>query len=215
MGFAASPASLCPTERGHALLGPSRHRSNASCALKLLLPQGSPFGRCFSFPAQCSSAPAVFWCTHTVLSCPPPPPPRVGQGFLLTLLLVFSPSPCAVLKHHTDVGGPSYLSAAVTPTPHSPIARQLSTSSEGSAPASSTSQGASSAAVSICCLLQGLWAQLHRGASAVGQLWVESAQCWSCHAGPVGSAAAGVAGWVLDIVGCAEPGSCSSRFTLS
>ncbi|NXN01039.1 KANL1 protein, partial [Sylvia borin] len=52
-----------------------------------------------------------------------------------------------VLKHHTDVGGPSYLSAAVTPTPHSPIARQLSTSSEGSAPSSSTSQGTSSSAV--------------------------------------------------------------------
>ncbi|NWR23539.1 KANL1 protein, partial [Emberiza fucata] len=51
-----------------------------------------------------------------------------------------------VLKHHTDVGGPSYLSAAVTPTPHSPIARQLSTSSEGSAPASSASQGTSGTA---------------------------------------------------------------------
>uniref|UniRef100_A0A8C3UYQ9 KAT8 regulatory NSL complex subunit 1 n=1 Tax=Catharus ustulatus TaxID=91951 RepID=A0A8C3UYQ9_CATUS len=51
-----------------------------------------------------------------------------------------------VLKHHTDVGGPSYLSAAVTPTPHSPIARQLSTSSEGSAPASSTAQGTSGTA---------------------------------------------------------------------
>ncbi|NXR24806.1 KANL1 protein, partial [Cinclus mexicanus] len=51
-----------------------------------------------------------------------------------------------VLKHHTDVGGPSYLSAAVTPTPHSPIARQLSTSSEGSAPTSSTSQGTSGTA---------------------------------------------------------------------
>ncbi|NWR00582.1 KANL1 protein, partial [Paradoxornis webbianus] len=54
-----------------------------------------------------------------------------------------------VLKHHTDVGGPSYLSAAVTPTPHSPIARQLSTSSEGSAPASSAAQGTSSAAVTL------------------------------------------------------------------
>ncbi|KAM6368812.1 KAT8 regulatory NSL complex subunit 1 isoform 1-T2 [Pluvialis apricaria] len=51
-----------------------------------------------------------------------------------------------VLKHHTDVGGPSYLSAAATPTPHSPIARQLSTSSEGSAPASVSSQGTSSTA---------------------------------------------------------------------
>uniref|UniRef100_A0A8D0F8I6 KAT8 regulatory NSL complex subunit 1 n=1 Tax=Strix occidentalis caurina TaxID=311401 RepID=A0A8D0F8I6_STROC len=52
----------------------------------------------------------------------------------------------AMLKHHTDVGGPSYLSAAATPTPHSPIARQLSTSSEGSAPASASSQGTSSTA---------------------------------------------------------------------
>ncbi|NXW47459.1 KANL1 protein, partial [Nyctiprogne leucopyga] len=54
-----------------------------------------------------------------------------------------------VLKHHTDVGGPSYLSASATPTPHSPIARQLSTSSEGSAPASTSSQGTSSAAVIV------------------------------------------------------------------
>ncbi|XP_030364520.1 KAT8 regulatory NSL complex subunit 1 isoform X2 [Strigops habroptila] len=52
----------------------------------------------------------------------------------------------AMLKHHTDVGGPSYLSAAASPTPHSPIARQLSTSSEGSAPASTSSQGTSSTA---------------------------------------------------------------------
>ncbi|XP_014811957.1 PREDICTED: KAT8 regulatory NSL complex subunit 1 [Calidris pugnax] len=51
-----------------------------------------------------------------------------------------------VLKHHADVGGPSYLSAAATPAPHSPIARQLSTSSDGSAPAGTTSQGTSSAA---------------------------------------------------------------------
>ncbi|KAM9174821.1 KAT8 regulatory NSL complex subunit 1 isoform 2-T3 [Mergus octosetaceus] len=51
-----------------------------------------------------------------------------------------------VLKHHADVSGPSYLSAAATPAPHSPIARQLSTSSEGSAPASTSSQGTSNAA---------------------------------------------------------------------
>ncbi|XP_067397139.1 KAT8 regulatory NSL complex subunit 1 isoform X2 [Emydura macquarii macquarii] len=50
----------------------------------------------------------------------------------------------AMLKHHTDVGGPSYLSATAAPTPHSPIVRQLSTSSEGSAPASTSSQGTSS-----------------------------------------------------------------------
>ncbi|KFO62824.1 KAT8 regulatory NSL complex subunit 1, partial [Corvus brachyrhynchos] len=76
----------------------------------------------------------------------------------------------AMLKHHTDVSGPSYLSAAVAPTPHSPIARQLSTSSEGSAPASSTSQGTSGTAVSICCLLEGFWAQLHHGGSAFEQV---------------------------------------------
>ncbi|XP_042713068.1 KAT8 regulatory NSL complex subunit 1 isoform X5 [Chrysemys picta bellii] len=49
-----------------------------------------------------------------------------------------------VLKHHTDVGGPSYLSATAASMPHSPIVRQLSTSSESSAPASTSSQGTSS-----------------------------------------------------------------------
>ncbi|XP_015741259.1 KAT8 regulatory NSL complex subunit 1 isoform X2 [Coturnix japonica] len=49
----------------------------------------------------------------------------------------------AMLKHHADVGGPSYLAAAATHAPHSPIARQLSTSSEGSAPTSTSSQGTS------------------------------------------------------------------------
>ncbi|XP_030396898.1 KAT8 regulatory NSL complex subunit 1 isoform X2 [Gopherus evgoodei] len=48
-----------------------------------------------------------------------------------------------VLKHHTDVGGPSYLSATAASMPHSPIVRQLSTSSESSAPASTSSQGTS------------------------------------------------------------------------
>ncbi|XP_031456767.1 KAT8 regulatory NSL complex subunit 1 isoform X2 [Phasianus colchicus] len=52
----------------------------------------------------------------------------------------------AMLKHHADVGGPSYLAAAATHAPHSPIARQLSASSEGSAPTSTSSQGASSTA---------------------------------------------------------------------
>ncbi|XP_052555435.1 KAT8 regulatory NSL complex subunit 1 isoform X3 [Tympanuchus pallidicinctus] len=52
----------------------------------------------------------------------------------------------AMLKHHADVGGPSYLAAAATHAPHSPIARQLSASSEGSAPTSTSSQGTSSTA---------------------------------------------------------------------
>ncbi|NWY73934.1 KANL1 protein, partial [Erithacus rubecula] len=51
----------------------------------------------------------------------------------------------AMLKHHPDVAGPSYLAAAVTPTPHSPLSRQLSASSEGSAP-SSAAQGTSGTA---------------------------------------------------------------------
>ncbi|XP_032647438.1 KAT8 regulatory NSL complex subunit 1 isoform X3 [Chelonoidis abingdonii] len=50
----------------------------------------------------------------------------------------------AMLKHHTDVGGPSYLSATPASMPHSPIVRQLSTSSESSTPASTSSQGTSS-----------------------------------------------------------------------
>ncbi|XP_064127054.1 KAT8 regulatory NSL complex subunit 1 isoform X2 [Loxodonta africana] len=44
-----------------------------------------------------------------------------------------------VLKHHTDMSSPSYLAAAHHP-PHSPLVRQLSTSSDTSAPTSSSPQ---------------------------------------------------------------------------
>ncbi|XP_034991632.2 KAT8 regulatory NSL complex subunit 1 isoform X1 [Zootoca vivipara] len=51
-----------------------------------------------------------------------------------------------VLKHHADIGGPSYLSSNMASVAHSPIVRQLSTSSENSIPSASTSSlGASSA----------------------------------------------------------------------
>lgn len=162
------PQPLCPREGGSHCFGPSCHRSNASCALNCFFPRPAPSEGASLF---LQSAPQHWpFLVHMVL-CSPPPPPWVGWVFLLMLLFIFSsPPPHAVLKHHTDVGGPSYLSAAVTPTPHSPIARQLSTSSEGSAPTSSTSQGTSSTAVSICCLLEGLWAQLHHGGSAVEQV---------------------------------------------
>ncbi|XP_015273763.1 PREDICTED: KAT8 regulatory NSL complex subunit 1, partial [Gekko japonicus] len=50
-----------------------------------------------------------------------------------------------VLKHHADIGGPSYLSGAMASSAHSPIVRQLSTSSENSTLASTSSLGASSA----------------------------------------------------------------------
>ncbi|XP_066118783.1 KAT8 regulatory NSL complex subunit 1 isoform X2 [Saccopteryx bilineata] len=45
----------------------------------------------------------------------------------------------AMLKHHTDLSSSSYL-AAPHHSPHSPLVRQLSTSSESSAPASSSPQ---------------------------------------------------------------------------
>ncbi|XP_042329331.1 KAT8 regulatory NSL complex subunit 1 isoform X2 [Sceloporus undulatus] len=49
-----------------------------------------------------------------------------------------------VLKHHADIGGPSYLSSAMASTTHSPLVRQLSTSSETSIPPASTSSLGSS-----------------------------------------------------------------------
>ena len=45
----------------------------------------------------------------------------------------------AVLKHHTDMSSSSYLAATHHP-PHSPLVRQLSASSDTSAPASSSPQ---------------------------------------------------------------------------
>uniref|UniRef100_A0A8C2V0Z2 KAT8 regulatory NSL complex subunit 1 n=1 Tax=Chinchilla lanigera TaxID=34839 RepID=A0A8C2V0Z2_CHILA len=45
----------------------------------------------------------------------------------------------AMLKHHTDISSSSYL-ATTHHTPHSPLVRQLSTSSDTSAPTSSSSQ---------------------------------------------------------------------------
>ncbi|XP_045670067.1 KAT8 regulatory NSL complex subunit 1 isoform X2 [Ursus americanus] len=50
----------------------------------------------------------------------------------------------AMLKHHTDMSSASYLAAAQHP-PHSPLVRQLSTSSDTSAPASSSPQVTASA----------------------------------------------------------------------
>ncbi|XP_054851385.1 KAT8 regulatory NSL complex subunit 1 isoform X2 [Eublepharis macularius] len=50
-----------------------------------------------------------------------------------------------VLKHHADIGGSSYLSSTMATSAHSPIMRQLSTSSENSTPASTSSLSASSA----------------------------------------------------------------------
>ncbi|EDL34219.1 KAT8 regulatory NSL complex subunit 1 isoform X4 [Mus musculus] len=49
----------------------------------------------------------------------------------------------AMLKHHTDMSSPSYLTATHHP-PHSPLVRQLSTSSDTSTPTSSGSQVAAS-----------------------------------------------------------------------
>ncbi|XP_066482932.1 KAT8 regulatory NSL complex subunit 1 isoform X2 [Tiliqua scincoides] len=51
----------------------------------------------------------------------------------------------AMLKHHADIAGPSYLTGTMASTAHSPIVRQLSTSSENSTPASTSSLSTSSA----------------------------------------------------------------------
>ncbi|XP_013918201.1 PREDICTED: KAT8 regulatory NSL complex subunit 1 isoform X1 [Thamnophis sirtalis] len=54
-----------------------------------------------------------------------------------------------VLKHHAEIGGPSYLSSALASTAHSSFMRQFSTSSENSIPPVTTSSlGSSSATVS-------------------------------------------------------------------
>ncbi|XP_008111496.1 KAT8 regulatory NSL complex subunit 1 isoform X2 [Anolis carolinensis] len=45
----------------------------------------------------------------------------------------------AILKHHADIGSPSYLSSAMASSAHSSLVRQLSTSSETSIPSASTS----------------------------------------------------------------------------
>uniref|UniRef100_A0A8C6XW04 KAT8 regulatory NSL complex subunit 1 n=1 Tax=Naja naja TaxID=35670 RepID=A0A8C6XW04_NAJNA len=49
-----------------------------------------------------------------------------------------------VLKHHAEIGGPSYLSSAMASTAHSSFMRQLSTSSENSIPPVTTSSLGSS-----------------------------------------------------------------------
>lgn len=143
---------LRPRRRGERTAsGPCHHRSDASCALTASSRRAWRAGSCgqktLLFPAVLLST-GHFWCRRS-FSLPPAPRPFVANISLS--LSLFSFPPRAVLKHHADVGGPSYLSAAATPAPHSPIARQLSTSSEGSAPASTSSQGTSNAAVSICC----------------------------------------------------------------
>ncbi|XP_028930681.1 KAT8 regulatory NSL complex subunit 1 isoform X2 [Ornithorhynchus anatinus] len=58
--------------------------------------------------------------------------------------LVHSFLAAAMLKHHSDVGSPGYLGPAAPHPAHSPLGRQFSTSSDGSAPSSSTSPGAAS-----------------------------------------------------------------------
>ncbi|KAM3822375.1 KAT8 regulatory NSL complex subunit 1 isoform 2-T2 [Vipera latastei] len=51
-----------------------------------------------------------------------------------------------VLKHHAEIGGPSYLSSAMASTAHSSFMRQFSTSSENSIPPVTTSSLGSSSA---------------------------------------------------------------------
>nr|XP_004655153.2 KAT8 regulatory NSL complex subunit 1 isoform X1 [Jaculus jaculus]XP_045014521.1 KAT8 regulatory NSL complex subunit 1 isoform X1 [Jaculus jaculus]XP_045014522.1 KAT8 regulatory NSL complex subunit 1 isoform X1 [Jaculus jaculus] len=68
-----------------------------------------------------------------------PPPPVHDPNHSKMRLRDHSSERSEVLKHHTDMSSSSYLAAAHH-SPHSPLVRQLSTSSDTSAPTSSSSQ---------------------------------------------------------------------------
>ncbi|XP_077828349.1 KAT8 regulatory NSL complex subunit 1 isoform X8 [Macaca mulatta] len=68
-----------------------------------------------------------------------PPPPVHDPNHSKMRLRDHSSERSEVLKHHTDMSSSSYLAATHHP-PHSPLVRQLSTSSDSPAPASSNSQ---------------------------------------------------------------------------
>ncbi|ELW47801.1 hypothetical protein TREES_T100007944 [Tupaia chinensis] len=68
-----------------------------------------------------------------------PPPPVHDPNHSKMRLRDHSSERSEVLKHHTDMNSSSYLAASHHP-PHSPLVRQLSTSSDTSTPTSSSSQ---------------------------------------------------------------------------
>uniref|UniRef100_A0A4W2I812 KAT8 regulatory NSL complex subunit 1 n=1 Tax=Bos indicus x Bos taurus TaxID=30522 RepID=A0A4W2I812_BOBOX len=68
-----------------------------------------------------------------------PPPPVHDPNHSKMRLRDHSSERSEVLKHHTDMSGSSYLAATHHP-PHSPLVRQLSASSDTSAPTSSSPQ---------------------------------------------------------------------------
>ncbi|XP_075850766.1 KAT8 regulatory NSL complex subunit 1 isoform X2 [Microcebus murinus] len=68
-----------------------------------------------------------------------PPPPVHDPNHSKMRLRDHSSERSEVLKHHTDMSSSSYL-AATHHSPHSPLVRQLSTSSDSSAPTTSSSQ---------------------------------------------------------------------------
>ncbi|KAF5924455.1 hypothetical protein HPG69_018856 [Diceros bicornis minor] len=68
-----------------------------------------------------------------------PPPPVHDPNHSKMRLRDHSSERSEVLKHHTDMSSSSYLAATHHP-PHSPLVRQLSTSSDTSAPTSSSPQ---------------------------------------------------------------------------
>ncbi|XP_077921991.1 KAT8 regulatory NSL complex subunit 1 isoform X5 [Halichoerus grypus] len=73
-----------------------------------------------------------------------PPPPAHDPSPSKMRLRDHSSERSEVLKHHPDMSSPSYLAAAQH-APHSPLVRQLSTSSDTSAPTSSSPQVTASA----------------------------------------------------------------------
>ncbi|XP_045345253.1 KAT8 regulatory NSL complex subunit 1 isoform X2 [Leopardus geoffroyi] len=68
-----------------------------------------------------------------------PPPPVHDPNHSKMRLRDHSSERSEVLKHHTDMSSSNYLAATQNP-PHSPLVRQLSTSSDTSAPTSSSPQ---------------------------------------------------------------------------
>ncbi|XP_004707310.1 KAT8 regulatory NSL complex subunit 1 isoform X1 [Echinops telfairi] len=68
-----------------------------------------------------------------------PPPPVHDPNHSKMRLRDHSAERSEVLKHHTDMSSSTYLAATHHP-PHSPLVRQLSTSSDSSTPTSSSSQ---------------------------------------------------------------------------
>lgn len=91
------PQPLCPREGGTHCFGPSRHRSNASCALNCFFPRAAPSeGASLSCKVLLSTG--HFWCTWSFLATTTP---LGGLDFFANVVVHFlPPSPCSVEASH-------------------------------------------------------------------------------------------------------------------